>query len=880
MCDPCNHVPLDDRFLKFLSKFRVTKGSEFTHTSLGKPMGSFYIPYEDMESFYENYKHAMTMGVDLHLTEKHRCIGPICIDLDFRFIKDCGEVKRQYTSEHIDIFVQLYTSYLSKYVIVPPFYKIYVQEKEHPIVNGDIIKDGVHIIIPDIVTRPSVQHLIRQDLLNDPKVRNLFENEIMTTNPCEDVFDECVIEKNNWIMVGSKKPNNIPYNVTHIIDVKGDELVNAIVNYEDVQPIDFVERLSIRNKYTESGYQSNAHPLIAEYEKDMVDKVVIKNTQNLILLSEAHENRIQNVSSDLDLVRQLINLLSEERSLNYNNWIRLGWCLRNIDHRLLDDWDNFSKKSPKYSSGECARLWSRMKASGLGIGTLHMWAKQDSPEHYAEMQRDSLRDLIIQSLSGTHHDIAKVMHHMFKHTFVCASIKNKCWYEFRNHRWHLSDCGYSLRMKISTQVWVEFSKASVYHQQQALATSLQVDQQRNQEFGKKFLEIAQKLKISSFKDNVMRECAELFYVEGFEEKLDSNLYLIGFENGVYDLQAMEFRDGRPEDFISFSTRNVYIPYNPDSPEVHGIHKYLSQVLTKPAVRDYVLRLLASFIDGTVKEQKFYIWTGSGANSKSKLVELFEKAFGDYCCKFPITLLTQKRAASNAATTELARSKGKRFASLQEPSEDERLNIGLMKELSGGDKIMARMIYKEPVEFSPQFKMLLLCNHLPNVPSDDGGTWRRIRVVEFTSKFIDNPKEDNEFPIDLSFSDKLESWKAHFMSLIIEQYKRYVTEGIHEPDEVLKCTNEYKNQNDHVSNFISQFIEKHENGCLSMSDVFQEFRSWVKNDMINIKVPNKLELEKTIARHLNVTFHTVNTVRSCKGYRIKQFDEGLDEFGDI
>ncbi len=107
---------------------------------------------------------------------------------------------------------------------------------------------------------------------------------------------------------------------------------------------------------------------------------------------------------------------------------------------------------------------------------------------------------------------------------------------------------------------------------------------------------------------------------------------------------------------------------------------------------------------------------------------------------PIALLTQKRAASNSAQGELERTKGRRFAVMQEPSEQDKINIGFMKELSGNDRILCRALYKEPYEFKPQFKMILTCNELPEVPSDDGGTWRRIRVIEFLSKFCEKSKK--------------------------------------------------------------------------------------------------------------------------------------------
>ena len=129
--------------------------------------------------------------------------------------------------------------------------------------------------------------------------------------------------------------------------------------------------------------------------------------------------------------------------------------------------------------------------------------------------------------------------------------------------------------------------------------------------------------------------------------------------------------------------------------------------------------------------------------------------------------------------------------MQEPSEQDKINIGFMKELSGNDRILCRGLYKEPYEFKPQFKMILTCNELPEVPSDDGGTWRRIRVIEFLSKFCENPTKANEFSMDLELSDKFDRWAETFMSMLIERHKHINPNCIHEPMEVRIATESYK-----------------------------------------------------------------------------------------
>ena len=1237
-------------FCSHIMRYKVEKGSEFTHTSIIKPSGAFYVPTDEMETFYEVYKTALNNGEDLYMTEKHRDISPFLIDLDFKFEKK-DDLNRMYSLDTIEKVIKAYATKLSEYVETPDTFQVYLLEKPLPSVDKGLIKDGVHIIIPEIVTKTSVQFLVRKDLLQT--MMEVFKH-MNCVNSVEDIVDEAVIERNNWQMYGSKKPNCEPYKVTYkfLWDTQQQSLTPVELDIRE----NFVEVLSIRNKFDSNSIKIEKQDIVKEFEKEST-----KHKKKMSNALQTSVNTRKNQIENLEHVCRLVDILSEERANNYTDWISVGWCLRNIDHRLLEKWVEFSKKSPKFAEGECEKRWNYMRDDGLGMGTLNMWAKKDNPEQYAEIMKQDISTLIYNSRNETHYDIAKVVHFMFKHEFVCASIKSNFWYQYRDNRWVSCDSGYKLNERLSTEVFRRYSSAASDYHARASATESDTEQSIYSEIGKKLAGIATKLKNGPFKENVMRECRSLFYVDKFDEKLDSKCHLIGFENGVYDLEVKEFREGRPEDYISFTTGCNYIDYDGQNQFAKQMHKFLSSILTKDHIREYVLLLLSSFLNGNIREERFHIWSGSGcfakdtpimmingsskavqdvtvgdelmgddskprkvqqlfrgysdmydiipikgdkftvngehdlvvmasnmtflrnrrnrwevvwvehnpgteqvlrtrlatfhteeqalahreivetlpnrvkkgdiiiltvhqylnlpkkiqealnlykpnlvdfkpqevtidpwflgywlgnghsnhssittmfeevvekveelygeehdvhisdfkgenkantysvtrkdkevslyrlmkgydlidnkhipkeyllndkntrmqllagiidsdghyqpsanhfevtfanekllddtiwlarslgftcykyaktgtwthngikkegtyyrthicghgienipvivekkkaiartdtrnplvfgfqvqrvedgnfygfeldgnrrflkgngdftvlknSNGKSKLIDLFEQSFGDYCCKFPVTLLTQKRAASNAANSELARAKGKRFAVLQEPSEDEKLNVGLMKELSGGDKIMARALFKEAFEFKPQFKMVLTCNHLPNVPSDDGGTWRRIRLVEFTSKFVQDPdpEKPNEFPIDTDLSSKFVDWKEHFMSLLIEYYKKYTEAGsIKEPEEVLKCTKEYQKNNDFYLEFKDDKIEDNEMGFLSVNDAFSMFKYWQKENGSTVKIKKRdflNAMDKMCGKRA-----TISRVEGWKGYRMK------------
>jgi len=257
----------------------------------------------------------------------------------------------------------------------------------------------------------------------------------------------------------------------------------------------------------------------------------------------------------------------------------------------------------------------------------------------------------------------------------------------------------------------------------------------------------------------------------------------------------------------------------------------------------------------------------GSNGKSKLIELFKKAFGSYTGSLPISLLTQKRSASSAASPELARCRGLRFVDMAEPGRGERMNIGLMKQLTGGDVIMARPLYKEPFDFKPMFKIALCCNDLPKVPPDDEGTWRRLRVLKFISKFTAKPKKEFEFMIDPYLAEKFDRWKEAFMFILLQYFEKYRTEGIFEPEDVQQATIDYQKTADIYVDFLDENLIRTEIGGLMMEEIHFRFRSWYGQNY-----GGHCDNQKKFKTHMEKKLGTYSSVHGWSGWKLKSNDQ--------
>ena len=141
----------------------------------------------------------------------------------------------------------------------------------------------------------------------------------------------------------------------------------------------------------------------------------------------------------------------------------------------------------------------------------------------------------------------------------------------------------------------------------------------------------------------------------------------------------------------------------------------------------------------------------------------------------------------------------------------------------------------------------------------------IRVIEFKSIFTEttDPNNKNEFKIDTELSLKFDDWKENFMSILIHYYKKYINEGIYEPQDVLNCTKEYQKDNDIMKLYIDEKIINNDDNFLTINDLYNDFKHWFKDAGVSTKQPTKQQITKYMEKQKS--FGKMKTKSGVKGW---------------
>jgi putative DNA primase/helicase len=289
--------------------------------------------------------------------------------------------------------------------------------------------------------------------------------------------------------------------------------------------------------------------------------------------------------------------------------------------------------------------------------------------------------------------------------------------------------------------------------------------------------------------------------------IDTKPWLIPCRNGVVDLRTGKRHDGRAEDYLLRAIPHNYEGFDTPAPVWE---KTLTEIFNNnQSTIDFLQRLLGYVLMGNPREHVFVVMWGIGRNGKGIIMGALFHVLGEFAQVIASEFLLDQRNPRNSAapSPDVLALKNIRLGAASETDQGRAFSPSRMKHVSGGDTMSGRNSYdKVMTTFRPFFTLFLQTNHKPKAPASDFAFWSRCILLNFPVTFTDDPKKENERPIDRDLSCRLESEASGILSWLIRGAALYQQQGLQIPDEVRAATAEYRKHEDIVGQFIDDCCE--------------------------------------------------------------------------
>ncbi len=625
----------------------------------------------------------------------------------------------------------------------------------------------------------------------------------------------------------------------------------------------------------------------------------LNSSNNNILKNRQNENIEEN---DIDIAENLVNMLSDKRSRDENYWLDVGRALYNSDNeyngRGYKLWLSFSERGNR-NKYDCDRYWDSFEIqNSITVKTIAFYARKDNPRMYKSWHSKKYTPYLIKATSMTDTDLAIALYWVYWIDFTCSvAARGGSWHVYKNHRWIDCDDGIELLKEISSNFRHLFDKLQTELTQEKERSFDDNVKDKNSKIIDKVNKLTIKLKNGAMKRRILNEAREHFKDNNFNKYINANPSYFGLPNGVIETcsDRAVFRNGKPEDYITLSSYVRYhTEYTWDHPLVQEFMLWMRQCFTDPALLEYVLCLVSSFMRSGNLEKIFPCMTGSGDNSKSMFKKVLELIFGSYAFTFSTDTLMSRNAPRANQQKALARFCKIVFA--QEPDNDSKFKNGIIKEFTGMDKIYGSLLYDNGGDFEVLFVLILVTNKMPIIPGADKALINRLRSLPFLSERIENAPTDlkeqfekGKFKVDRLFSQRIPAIAPAGLWVLVQKYADYKKNGLVEPEAVSKATRQYWEESDIYLHFTKECIDhvylpntqtsENPKGQLNMNmgltvpEAYNSFRFWIRDTYPDIKVPNQPEMKLQLGQRWG------KPMNDCwRGVQIKQMAADINMSG--
>lgn len=377
---------------------------------------------------------------------------------------------------------------------------------------------------------------------------------------------------------------------------------------------------------------------------------------------------------------------------------------------------------------------------------------------------------------------------------------HKKWFTWNGKVWQADDSGQILRLAKDTvkQIYQEAARIQDSEQRRALG----------------------RWAISSESEHRLRAMVSLAESEPgmpiSPNQLDTNHYLLNCLNGTVDLKTGELKPHDPQNYM---TKIVPVEYRPEA-DCRMWEDFLRLIFkdNQELIR-FIQKAIGYSLTGDISGQCLFILYGGGSNGKTTFLGTLRALFADYSQTAAFkTFTTQKH---DTVRNDLAKMVGVRLISASEGKEGGQFDEAVIKQVTGGDPIACRFLFKEEFEYNPAYKIWLAVNHKPVIKGTDHGIWRRIRLIPFGYVFGESTKDEH-------FADKLKTELPGILAWAVRGCLAWQKEGLQPPTAVQQATTEYREEMDTIGAFISDCCVTIPGAKVQAGRLYEAYRKWCES----------------------------------------------------
>lgn len=403
---------------------------------------------------------------------------------------------------------------------------------------------------------------------------------------------------------------------------------------------------------------------------------------------------------------------------------------------------------------------------------------------------------------------------------ICYDHAESAWYIWKKHFWERDLTGFTYRL-VARRVSPQYLHAAGEAQAKDM-----------EDLSKNLAKRAAALRNKKRMDNVLFLAARNEHLALKGDEWDSDPWLLGCANGVIELKTGKFRPGNPKDYIRAHSKVEWTGLDTPCPRWE---RFLQEIFSDKEISDFMQRLFGYGITGLTVHHLFPIlWGANGRNGKGTMLETLGNVLGsDLAISSQADALMDMNKSGEGPKPFIFNLRGKRLVWASESNEGRRINEGLVKQLTGGDRLNVRTLHSKPVEFLPSHLLLLITNYKPHINADGGAIWRRVFLIPFEQEFIDNPdpNKSNQHKADPYLIETLKQEQSGILAWLVRGCLKWQKEGLNPPEKIMAATQAYRDEEDTTGIFISEKCILKETSETKAGQLYRAYSDWCKENSI-------------------------------------------------